>query len=260
MQKILFLLFLLLPLVAAQSQAAESHIAVNSEATATQVIADDLKFLRTLKFGKTSELHKKFFGSSDGAGIAKYFTDRIQSVRFVADADKGVLAFASPGVSFMTVHPLLFNPRISRLERIATLLHETRHVDGVMHEWCERNGTFRVFGHSYVLESLAKAPTEACDADELGAYGLQYIFLRSIVNSCLNCTAEMKTMAMISSDYQAASRMLDPTAAERLITGANLDPRKAFSEMDRVLKNKIGSGLRYDEWVAKCRKEQSCFK
>jgi hypothetical protein len=102
-------------------------------------------------------------------------------------------------------------------------------------------------------------PVAVCDDSDLSATGVEYTFLRSIANSCLNCSDEMKLEARIASVCKVLLKISDRSAAEKLVVENDPDPQQALLEMDHIMRNKINSGLKYDQWLAKCVKENSCL-
>lgn len=237
-----------------------SAFSATSELTlAKQVIEQDFQAISHLAFGSVSPLHQKTFGSGSPSDIVRFFNSRTRIIRWGREDDARILARAGGGA--LIVGEQLFS-EISSLFRVSVLLHEAKHNERKhwAHAPCPSPYMVRYFDSSFPIPSLDEVDEEVCDRTENGAYGVTYIFLRTIAESCTNCSAEMKLEARVLSAYNALAMIADKAATERLILGANLDPAAAMVEHERVFLNKAASGLTFDAWFEKCKREDSCLR
>jgi hypothetical protein len=220
---------------------------------ARKTIEDDMSKVLSLQFSNLSEIYKNIFGGSSAQNITTYFSDRIKKICW---NEKVELAATDKAQGIMYVGPQFLN--IPQVYRVSTSIHEASHIDVADHENCPSEYSFKIFGLSFRFDTLDKKES-SCDGETLGAYSVQYIFMRAITNSCTNCSKEMKLDAEIYGDHQALIRITDPIAAQNLIEKANPNFLDSLNTLQHTLQNRINSGLNFSDWLEQCKATHSCL-
>jgi len=122
----------------------------------------------------------------------------------------GLIPFSSPRAGILIVGAGLLGvvpagqPNATKVFQLATLLHEARHSDG--------NKESAGFLHAVCPEGHDYAYRRACDSSTNGAYTIDFLSIKSMMNSCGNCSArEMSVLRTLY--FDGASRVL-PGATE----------------------------------------------
>lgn len=250
-------------------------------------IRSDLELLEKMQFGPISPYHQYVFEGTTAASIRKFFESNIRTIDSIESPYNTDYIAAFAGHHTMRVGDLLYRhldyTPTSLVERLAKVLHEAWHSHE--HEkWrqygkavprsklaqghinCPRPFQFQLGDIVFRLPTYDEIRKGACDSIALGGYGAEYTFLRSIVNSCLNCTEGMKIDARIMSNLLLL-RITEPKEVDDLIHAANLESPgphlqkyTAFSEARVMLKNLASSGLEDSLWRKQCIKQDSCFQ
>jgi hypothetical protein len=226
---------------------------------AKQTIESDFNAVSQFSFSNVSPLFQKIFDGQEAADVTRFFLKRVTSFSWDPSLTDIILASASPGTTHITVGPALLNSSIPQVYRISTFIHEARHNESKRwgHVPCKSDYSFKLDDIVFPETRLAQALF--CDRYANGAYGVQYVFLRAIVNSCTNCTEKMKLDAKLYGDYEALVRIDNSSAAEALVRGANPDFTKAKDEVDHVLKSRYKMNQSFEEWVKRCKEDESCL-
>jgi hypothetical protein len=226
---------------------------------AQQTIESDFNAVSQFSFSNVSPLFQELFDGQEASDVTRFFFKRVTSFSWDPSLTGNILASAAPGTTHITVGPALFDSSIPQIYRISTLIHEARHNESKRwgHVGCNSDYTFKLDG--IVFPETRLAHTYACDRSAKGAYGIEYVFLRAIVNSCTNCTEKMKLDAKLYGDYEALVRIDNSSAAEALVRGANPDFTKAKDELGHVLKSRYKTDQSTKEWVKHCEEDESCL-
>lgn len=227
---------------------------------AKEQVDRDLEVLGKMHFVGVSKAHLAIFGGEDSSKIVEFVKKRVRSVVWAekgANSIKGVIAFYRSGT--LLIGSQFFDPKLSALSRISVLIHEARHGDSYAHDWCPSPFKFEIFDSSFRIPRMDALPTVACDSTGHGAYGVQYIFLRSVVDACQNCSEEQKTEAKLDSMVDGLLRITDSQEAESLVRKSNRDPKDAIKETKRLVTSFAESTLSRREWKQNCMRDKKCF-
>lgn len=220
----------------------------------------DLNGISEMKFGLTSPYFQKIFGGSEASNVVEFFDRHVSKIEWSADCPNGVIARVAVGGDMQVCSEFL-RASTPQVLRMSTLIHEARHMEKNHGNWphvaCPTPYTFEIESTPFQFKGHG-LPLE-CDVNEFGGYGVEYAFLRSVVDSCENCSEKMKLDAQLLSDEDRIVRIADHKAALRLIISANLHPSLAADEIRTVLMNRIGSKLPLDQWIAKCESTGDCI-
>lgn len=195
----------------------------------------DLDLISYLKFTATAPLFQRFFQPSNAIGLQNFIEKRVHKISWEPNAPEGVTAAANGnGILFLTREYADNYPQIAR---ISVIIHEAKHLEPETwdHQWCRQPYLFQLDQLLYRIPELNQVSVKACDRTELGAYGIQYTFLRAIAESCSNCTDKIKMDARLYSVPDGLIRIDDARAAARLIEGANLNPAQAKRDVRQIL-------------------------
>jgi hypothetical protein len=194
---------------------------------AINLFIEDFKKLEQLEFQNPSALFLKVFPN----GIKDFINNKIVDISYsYSDIDNATATIDSDG--FLTITPIYF--KTSSMWRLGTIVHEIRHLDSIYHHVDCNFSEIEFDGKLYKLNEFNNPSGLGCDKSELGAYGVGYIFLRSIVESCTNCTSEMKDSARFWSN-QTFLRIVNKTDRDHLIEGANNNKIQAIKDMKSFL-------------------------
>jgi hypothetical protein len=183
-----------------------------------QRLSSDWELCDSLRGSSASPLHAKIFGEGpvSGSRYHAYFTERAGAVQ-----GEGIL-YASCHGAFACSQadgPVRVSNAYGQLDlppvlRLSFLIHEARHAEGVRHERCPE-------GVSLVspYQKVDLRGAQECDANEWGAYGVQYVWLTNIAHHCTSCSATERKQAL---DYSGFILRLvnSPDARARLISDA----------------------------------------
>jgi hypothetical protein len=183
----------------------------------------DMAFIGTIKGGKGSALHRKIFGSVDGATYVNFFETRVTGIGMNdcgdAKAVACVIPFEDPSKMWLTQNFVKFShPQIARM---MVVFHESRHTESRNGNWShatcptpflDANGN--EVKSIWTGSTLAGEP--ACDVTPLGSYGSSTIMLKNVQKFCTNCTQKVKDDAGIYADDQLG-RITDPDAKRQMV-------------------------------------------
>jgi hypothetical protein len=183
---------------------------------------EDLTFVTTLASETASELHKKIFGSIDGATYKKFFENRVRSIG-LDDCGGGnavacVIPFYDPSKMWITQNYIKFShPQIARL---MVVFHESRHTETKNGNWSHATcPTPFVDADGAEIKSIwtgaRLAGEPACDITPFGSYGSSLIMLKNVSKFCTNCTDKVKMDAGIYADDQY-KRIIDGNAKKAI--------------------------------------------
>lgn len=174
--------------------------------------------MRDLKVTSPSSLHSQIFGAEDGAYL-RFFEQRVKSFSMGdCGGSKGAIACVisskDPTKIWLTDMYLTYNA--DPVWRVAILLHESRHTEGLHHVMCPDSFDDGL-GHGIqsIVGSREYAGNRACDDKALGAYGIEIIFLRNIERSCASCSASTRDTAGVNA-LDTYMRVIDLTARKTL--------------------------------------------
>ena len=184
----------------------------------------DMAFMGTIKGGNATPLHKKIFGSVDGATYVNFFNTRVSGIGMddcgSAKAVACVIPFQDPSKMWLTQNFIKFDhPQISRM---MIVFHEARHTESRNGNWphatcptpfLDANGKDMV--SIWTGATLAGEP--ACDVTPLGSYGSSTILLKNVQKYCTNCTDKVKMDAGLYADDQMG-RITDDGARQQMET------------------------------------------
>jgi hypothetical protein len=182
----------------------------------------DMAFMGTIKGGSATPLHKKIFGTVDGATYVKFFNTRVSAIGMddcgSAKAVACVIPFQDPSKMWLTQNFIKFDhPQISRM---MIVFHEARHTESRNGNWShatcptpflDANGKDMV--SIWTGATLAGEP--ACDVTPLGSYGSSTILLKNVQKFCTNCTDKVKMDAGLYADDQMG-RVTDASARQQM--------------------------------------------
>lgn len=207
----------------------------DAEKKVLDLIQKDLSALEALQFSRVSPLHSSVFGDANGHSLVKYITNRTREFQ-VTTLPKGVEARAADGILQVDESYL----KKSQVLRWYTLIHESTHneISTPDHVLCPNNGVFVFNNVAYNLKSPRNTlpGSLACDDKVFGAYGIGYIFTQSILESCLNCSKEMKGEALQVGLTYGLLRISEPVSAEALVMKSSVDPATARLRTEKALK------------------------
>jgi len=172
-------------------------------------IRDDMTFIGTIQSSDTSPLHKKIFGTVDGANYLKFFNSRVTGIG-MDDCGSGiavacVIPYVDPSKMWLTQNYIKFShPQVSR---VMVVFHESRHTETGNGNWsharCPRpfvDADGKPMTSIWTGSFLAGEA--ACDSTPYGSYGSSMIMLKNISKFCSNCTDKVKMDAGIYADDQ----------------------------------------------------------
>ncbi len=174
--------------------------------------------MREVKVDHPSPLHNQVFGAGDGVYL-RFFEQRVKSFSMGDCAgSKGAIACVisskDPTKVWLTEKYLTYNAE--PIQRVAILLHESRHTEGFHHVVCPDSFDDGL-GHG--IESFVGdrefAGDPACDDKMLGAYGIEIIFLRNIARSCTTCAQSSRDTADVEA-IDGYRRIIDSAARKAL--------------------------------------------
>ncbi len=180
-----------------------------------------LDFLRTIHLDSPTPLHQEAFGGAPN--YADWFEARVKRITMGGcGGDPSVIAcveFIMPTWLYLT--QTFVRGNYSPIIQLGVLLHEARHQErehnGWVHEYCPV--PFRDDQGRDVVSSFSGVLLEGlrgCEANALGSYGVEYLFLSNIADHCVNCAPEMRAEARAVAD-QLIVRMVDPRAKNALL-------------------------------------------
>jgi hypothetical protein len=183
----------------------------------------DMAFMGTIKGSGATPLHRKIFGSVDGATYVKFFNTRVSGIGMddcgSAKAVACVIPFSDPSKMWLTQNFIKFDhPQISRM---MIVFHEARHTESRNGNWphatcptpfLDANGKDMV--SIWTGATLAGEP--ACDVTPLGSYGSSTILLKNVQKYCSNCTDKVKMDAGLYADDQLG-RVTDDGARRQML-------------------------------------------
>ena len=154
-----------------------------------------IEVLRTYRGHSSSSLHQKIFGAPvDGRVYLTYLKNRIRLLRFdyhEKECGKDTYACSENYTVWLSPETPSSTDQVPMVLRQMILIHEARHSenirDGWIHEACPRP----------FPEDPASAGEAECDYVVKGAYGVEYIFAKNLVNYCDNCGSKIKADAKI---------------------------------------------------------------
>lgn len=204
---------------------------------AIQLFKVDVDHLTLLQIKAKTPLFERFFGATGSQGILNYISSLVKNLSWLENPPEGVIAAASDGIMFLTEGYI--DSSMPQIGRWGVLIHESRHLvgGGWPHTWCPSPYYFVLGLSSYRIPELDQLSVAACDESEMGAYGIQYTFLRAVAESCSNCTDKVIMDARFFSDIDGMIRISNAKAALRLLEGANLNPAQAKKEIDQLLRH-----------------------
>ncbi|MBI5247410.1 MAG: hypothetical protein HY923_09525 [Elusimicrobia bacterium] len=182
----------------------------------------DLEFIKGIAGEKASALHKKIFGSVNGADYTKFFETRVTAIGMnscgSSNAVACVIPFRNPSKMWLTQNFIRFShPQISRM---MVVFHEARHTEtksgNWSHAYCpepfkDENGK----DMKSIWTGAVLAGEPACDETPLGSYGSSTIMLKNISLNCANCTDKVKMDAGLYADDQLG-RIIDADAKRQM--------------------------------------------
>lgn len=203
---------------------------------AVELFKVDIDNVSLLQFRARTPLFERFFGTSGSLGIENYITGLVKNISWLDNPPEGVMAAASDGVMFLSKGYI--SSSIPQVGRLGIVIHEARHLarGGWPHTWCPSPYHFVIGMSAYRIPELDHLEVAACDDTELGAYGVQYAFLRAVAESCSNCTDKVIMDAKFFSDVDGIVRISNAKAAARLLEGASLNSNEAKKELDQLLR------------------------
>lgn len=223
--------------------------------------SQDMNEISGFRFLQCSPYQAKIFGGADGHFVLDFIKKRVVSYD-IEDLGEGVIARNNYPDKTLSFNPILFAGSISQIYRLATYVHEARHSDGDgwFHVSCP--DSIEINGRSYSNGRMAGA--DDCDDTDIGAYGVEYTFLRSIKNSCSNCNEKTKLDAELFSDDEALDRITDPVAVRRLVANSNSMAASAWKEFgvvfDNVHRAVLKKHILMSDWNEQCQSDNSCLK
>jgi hypothetical protein len=211
-------------------------------AGAKDLFNSDLAALSTLEFENVSPNHLKIFGSEKAVDIVNFIKRRIKDVTFITktkwadDPNNSLLAQTWPNGKMEVTAAFFKKPQV---DRISTIIHEARHAE--LKDWphvrCPKPYIFSVDNKSYRIPSDPSAGLEvSCDMTDQGAYAIQYTFLSSVAESCINCFDDVRQEAELYSIYNILFKIVDGTSATRLIRNSNKKPEELFNSMSEWIR------------------------
>ncbi|MGZ3749241.1 MAG: hypothetical protein ACXVB1_15660 [Pseudobdellovibrionaceae bacterium] len=194
------------------------------------IVLDDLTAMKNLKFGKTSAEFINVFGGNSGEDLYRYFKSHILRFEWGTNLPSAAALAAD---NTQTMYLASNYAKLQQIQRIGTLLHEAHHAEPYSwpHINCPNNLDFKLFG-IYIDNKRENGigGTPNCDLDSKGAYAVEYVFYRAIVESCINCSYETKLWAGYSSLGDGILRILDRKSAEQLVIRSNLRSVKELTQ------------------------------
>jgi hypothetical protein len=161
-----------------------------------------------------------------GADVVRFVDQRIQVIELDQTQKCGGKAIAclqhSVDPNRMLLTPSFFSRWRSRVDRVATIVHESRHSDpernGYEHALCPFFNFRDEDGNPVVSKINGKslAGGAACDHVALGSYGISVVLLANIGWRCTNCSSEDREVARHAARDQLA-RITDHRAHAQLI-------------------------------------------
>ena len=182
----------------------------------------DMAFMGTIKGDGATPLHKKIFGTVDGATYLKFFNTRVSGIGMddcgSAKAVACVIPWRNHNKMWLTQNFVRFShPQIARA---MIMFHEARHTERQNSFWhhasCPtpfRDADDRDIKSIWTGAPLAGEP--ACDTTALGSYGSSTIMLKNIQRFCANCTDKVKMDAGLYADDQFG-RIIDDEARKQM--------------------------------------------
>jgi hypothetical protein len=150
-------------------------------------------------------------------GVALWFvSEALRPERLSFEFGEDLVKVDSPRVGIIMLGPG-FSPRLNRLSRAGIFVHEARHSDCTgglpvsdleriaaglppLQESCGHSHAICPAGHDY-------AGLPACDQHAWGAYAVQNVFFKAVLESCDSCSEEERQIAL--AEYaDSASRIL----------------------------------------------------
>ncbi|MDD5658231.1 MAG: hypothetical protein PHF00_13350 [Elusimicrobia bacterium] len=185
------------------------------------LVLADLDFARGIEGSGASSYHGQVFGPVQGGAYLGFFLTRISRISFEKETDDfSTVAFVRDGPRmWLTSNYDRFKDRMPQIDRVVTLLHEARHAEprGWPHVNCpdpfldEQGKEARG-----ILSGVRMAGEDACDDVPLGAYGIEWVWLKNIRQYCSNCTGKVKgDAALYAAD--AVKRIIAPPARKSLL-------------------------------------------
>jgi hypothetical protein len=186
-----------------------------------QMLAD-LAFMKGIMGSGATPLHKKIYGSVNGADYARFFETRVSAIGMNGcgngNAVACVIPFRDPSKMWLTKNFIKFShPQVSRM---MVVYHEARHTETSNGNWAhadcptpfkDENG--KDMKSIWTGASLAGEP--ACDETPLGSYGSSTIMLKNISKFCSNCNDKVKMDAALYADDQLG-RIIDADAKREM--------------------------------------------
>ena len=199
---------------------------------AMKLFYSDLEQLGKLEFSKLSSAHINFFGESkSGRDLVIFITKRIKTIMWDESLPDDVGARTVNGNLVVGTAYLQDN----QVGRWNILIHEARHSESSAfdHVECSFPYEFTFNSEIYIFDIMKEfSGKKGCDDTHNGAYSLGYTFLRSIAQSCINCTEDDKSEAKLKAVFSGILRIVEPSSADAIYHLANLTAEGDLVKME----------------------------
>lgn len=182
----------------------------------------DLAFVRGLRYGAATPLHRQVFGRVHGDDYMRYLQDRVRSVGAASCGALAAVACVKPfdDRSKMWIGPGYSSLGLPQIYRLLVVMHEARHTEVAHWFWghvrCpdpfkDENG--QDIKGIFSGQPLAGQP--GCDREPLGAYGVGLLFVKNVEKHCTGCTGKLRMDAAFYAD-DTLKRVYEPAAKTKL--------------------------------------------
>jgi hypothetical protein len=184
---------------------------------------DDMREVTAIRGGNGSPLYRRFFGGPvDGRILARWLRDRIRSVGvgicYSGDASQCYLPGGRLQFQFPDLHVLY-----DRWHRLATIIHEARHSNGIFHRPClypDESKLQRIPIWREAKKLSEKMPHDEwglwCDWSIDGPIGYETVAMLNISRYCTNCGESDRAEARKAGLHAAFLRLASLEAWEAL--------------------------------------------